>query len=55
LILEGQGQARLHLKPNPSWSHEWGPVHSGAIGASSTEGLPGLAAPFARQTARPAG
>ena len=26
LIPEGQGQARLHLKPNPSWSHEWGPV-----------------------------
>ena len=28
LILEGQGQARLHLKFNPSWSYEWGPVHS---------------------------
>src|SRR5208337_1984879 len=27
LILEGQGQARLHLKFNPSWSYEWGPVH----------------------------
>jgi hypothetical protein len=26
-ILEGQGQARSHLKfINPSWSHEWGPV-----------------------------
>src|SRR5208337_718216 len=28
LILEGQGQARLHLKSNPPWSHQWGPVHS---------------------------
>src|SRR5208283_455506 len=28
LILEGQGQARLHLKFNPSWSYEWGPVHT---------------------------
>jgi hypothetical protein len=27
LILEGQGQARLHLKSNDPWSHEWGPVH----------------------------
>ena len=27
MILEGQGQARLHLKFNPSWSYEWGPVH----------------------------
>ncbi|MGC9959347.1 hypothetical protein, partial [Roseiarcus sp.] len=26
LILEGQRQARSHLKFNPSWSHEWGPV-----------------------------
>jgi hypothetical protein len=26
LILEGQGQPRLHLKPKISWSHEWGPV-----------------------------
>src|SRR5271166_3297448 len=26
LILEGQGQARLHLKSNPPWSREWGPV-----------------------------
>src|SRR5271170_8117341 len=26
LILEGQGQARSHLKFNPSWSYEWGPV-----------------------------
>ena len=24
LILEGQGQARLHLKSKISWSHEWG-------------------------------
>src|SRR5271166_1627680 len=31
LILEGQGQARLHLKSNPPWSHQWGPVQrSGA-------------------------
>ena len=28
LILEGQGQASLHLKSNPPWSHEWGPVHT---------------------------
>jgi hypothetical protein len=28
LILEGQRQARLHLKFNDPWSHEWGPVHS---------------------------
>jgi hypothetical protein len=27
LILEGQRQARLHLKFNDPWSHEWGPVH----------------------------
>ena len=27
LILEGQGQARLHLKSNPPWSHQCGPVH----------------------------
>src|SRR6202050_5276097 len=26
LILEGQRQARSHLKFNPSWSHEWDPV-----------------------------
>ena len=26
LILEGQGQARSHLKSNVPWSHEWGPV-----------------------------
>jgi hypothetical protein len=26
LILEGQRQARLHLKFNDPWSHEWGPV-----------------------------
>jgi hypothetical protein len=24
LILEGQRQARLHLKFNDPWSHEWG-------------------------------
>jgi hypothetical protein len=29
LILEGQRQARSHLKFNPSSSHEWGPVHWG--------------------------
>src|SRR6202041_2253479 len=28
LILEGQRQARLHLKFNHPWSHEWGPVHA---------------------------
>ena len=28
MILEGQGQARLHLKSNRPWSHQWGPVHS---------------------------
>ena len=28
MILERQRQARSHLKFNPSWSHEWGPVHS---------------------------
>ena len=26
LILEGQGQARSHLKSNVPWSHKWGPV-----------------------------
>jgi hypothetical protein len=26
LILEGQGQARLHLKSNHPWSHQWGPA-----------------------------
>ena len=30
LILEGQGQARLHLKSKDPWSHEWGPVHIAA-------------------------
>ena len=28
MILEGQRQARLHLKFNDPWSHEWGPVHT---------------------------
>src|SRR5208282_5059594 len=28
LILEAQGQARSHLKFNPSWSYEWGPVQT---------------------------
>ena len=28
LILEGQRQARLHLKFNDPWSLEWGPVHT---------------------------
>jgi hypothetical protein len=27
-ILEGQRQARLHLKFNHPWSHEWGPVQT---------------------------
>src|SRR5208337_2163219 len=31
LILEGQGQARLHLKFNPSWSYEWGPVQTATL------------------------
>ena len=29
LILEGQRQARSHLKSNVPWSHEWGPVQPG--------------------------
>jgi hypothetical protein len=29
LILEGQRQARLHLKFNDPWSRKWGPVHFG--------------------------
>ncbi len=28
MILERQGQARLHLKSDLPWSHEWGPVHT---------------------------
>jgi putative transposase len=28
LIIKGQGQARLHLKSKPPWSHQWGPVQS---------------------------
>ena len=28
LILEGQGQAKLHLKSNGPWSHEWGPLQT---------------------------
>src|SRR6202030_747435 len=35
LILEGQRQARLHLKFNDPWSHEWGPVQSGSSRCSS--------------------
>src|SRR5208337_1472111 len=31
LILERQEQARLHLKSNPPWSHQWGPVHPPAV------------------------
>ena len=27
MILEGQEQARLHLKSNDPVSHEWGPAH----------------------------
>ncbi len=37
MILEGQGQARLHLKSIPSWSHEWGPVHTLAGGDTLTD------------------
>ena len=36
LILEGQGQARLHLKSNPPWSHQSGPVHNAALSARKT-------------------
>ncbi len=52
LILEGQGQARLHLKFNPSWSYEWGPVHiddvksnlfDGDVGTTRKNVLKGLA------------
>ena len=32
LILEGQGQARSHLKSNVPWSHEWGPVQWPLVG-----------------------
>ena len=28
MILEGQGQARSHLKSNVPWSHKWGPVQT---------------------------
>ena len=34
LILEGQGQARLHLKFNPSWSYEWGLVQFKSPGSA---------------------
>jgi hypothetical protein len=37
LILEGQGQARSHLKSNIPWSHEWGPVQAKAITHRSRE------------------
>ena len=32
LILEGQRQARLHLKSQPPWSHEAGPLQSNTAG-----------------------
>lgn len=35
LIFDGQGQARLHLKSKPPWSHQWGPVHSEAVSTHS--------------------
>jgi hypothetical protein len=35
LILEAQGQARLHLKTNDPSSHQWGPVHLLAARTSS--------------------
>jgi hypothetical protein len=31
LILQGQGQARLHLKSNTPWSREWGPVQRAVV------------------------
>src|SRR5208282_1285755 len=51
LILEGQGQARLHLKSNPSWSHEWGPVQT----ASRTSVLRLAANDLRTQQGRPWG
>ncbi len=54
LILEGQRQARLHLKSDDPWSREWGPVQirprrnhginacrSGQSGAAESAGCPG--------------
>src|SRR5208337_4912765 len=46
LILEGQGQARLHLKFNPSWSYEWGPVQRSTRLASPVVKLAGAWAKF---------
>src|SRR5208337_2532865 len=40
LILEGQGQASLHLKFNPPWSREWGPAQRPRL-----RGSPRLPAP----------
>ncbi len=40
LILEGQEQARLHLKSNPPWSHQWGPVHFAKAQPISRAGKP---------------
>ena len=36
MILEGQGQARSHLKSNVPWSHKWGPVQTHAYALKST-------------------
>ena len=44
LILEGQRQARLHLKFNDPWSHEWGPVQFSAAEVLRQEADPIAAA-----------
>lgn len=40
MILEGQRQARLHLKFNDPWSHEWGPVQAALEEALAKFGKP---------------
>ena len=52
LILERQGQARLHLKSNPKWSHEWGPVQSPAEATCRADGRSRSVRPL-RRRARP--
>src|ERR1700720_2639022 len=34
LIFDGQGQARVHLKSKPPWSHQWGPVQYRSSGTA---------------------